>query len=248
MKEYLLFQLYGPMQSWGDVAVGEIRPDSRHPTKSAVLGLLAGALGIPRDEDETHIRMAEAYGIAVRQDMAGVAFRDYHTVQTASTKRGRTYRCRADFLWGSAEGLNTIVTYRDYLADAGFGVCLWERVEEPPFALSKIADALRHPFFVPYLGRKCCPVGLPFDPHLVEADNIGLALDMLPVDGKLTEVLYSDSGDTVEVSWDRDVVDDGIEVDRIEVTRDIPVSRKRWLFTTRDQCVGTTREPKHREW
>ena len=40
------------MVSWGDTSVGEIRPSGSHPTRSAVLGILAASLGIPREQEE----------------------------------------------------------------------------------------------------------------------------------------------------------------------------------------------------
>jgi CRISPR system Cascade subunit CasD len=48
MSRYLLFQLYAPLVSWGAPAVGEVRHTDTIPTRSALLGLLAAALGIPR--------------------------------------------------------------------------------------------------------------------------------------------------------------------------------------------------------
>jgi CRISPR system Cascade subunit CasD len=50
MMEYLLFRLYGPLASWGEIAVGESRHTATYPGKSALLGLLAAALGIRRDD------------------------------------------------------------------------------------------------------------------------------------------------------------------------------------------------------
>jgi CRISPR system Cascade subunit CasD len=35
--EYLLFRLYGPMASWGEIAVGEMRHSEVKPSKSALL-------------------------------------------------------------------------------------------------------------------------------------------------------------------------------------------------------------------
>lgn len=250
MQEYLLFQLYGPFQSWGAVAVGEIRPDSRRPTKSALLGLLAGALGIRRDHDEIHARLADSYGTAVRQDAPGVPFRDYHTVQTASARKGRAYRCRRDMLGGMlgpGEGLNTIITYRDYLADAVFSVCLWSKVDEPPYSLSEMAEALRHPVFVPYLGRKSCPPGLPFDPRIVKAENLAAAFAAFPVDGKVAAGLSMRLQASVELFWDGGI-DSGARQARIEYPRDVPTSRSRWQFAPREMSVGAVEAPKHREW
>ena len=56
MKEYLVFQLYAPLASWGEEASGEIRHSATVPTRSALLGLLAAALGIRRDEEERVMR------------------------------------------------------------------------------------------------------------------------------------------------------------------------------------------------
>ncbi len=250
MKDYLLFQLYAPLQSWGDVAVGEVRSDARTPTKSAVLGLLAAALGVRREEEEMHARMAEAYGIAVRQDAAGIPLRDFHTVQTASARKGRTYRCRADLLGGMLEfdeNLHTIVTYRDYTADASFSACLWIIADDPPFPLSAMADALKEPRFSPYLGRKSCPPALPFAPQLVEAESVQVAFAGFPMDGQVAEALSADSKQAVELSWDISA-EAGVPENRTESSRDVPISRRRWQFAVRAKAVGTTECPKRREW
>ena len=42
--DYLLFRLYGPMASWGEIAVGETRHSAAYPGKSAIIGLLAAAM------------------------------------------------------------------------------------------------------------------------------------------------------------------------------------------------------------
>jgi CRISPR system Cascade subunit CasD len=52
MSQYLVFQLHGPMASWGVDAPGEVRHSHELPSRSALLGLLAAALGIRRDEEE----------------------------------------------------------------------------------------------------------------------------------------------------------------------------------------------------
>ena len=65
MREHLLFQLYGPLASWGEIAVGEQRPSRDRPTKSAIMGLLAAALGVERDQEDIHLAMAQAYGLGL---------------------------------------------------------------------------------------------------------------------------------------------------------------------------------------
>ena len=46
MTDYLLLRLYGPLASWGEIAVGESRHSAVQPSRSALLGLLGAALGI----------------------------------------------------------------------------------------------------------------------------------------------------------------------------------------------------------
>ncbi|KDU24936.1 CRISPR-associated Cas5 domain protein [Escherichia coli 3-267-03_S4_C2] len=41
MSQYLIFQLHGPMASWGVDAPGEVRHTHELPSRSALLGLLA---------------------------------------------------------------------------------------------------------------------------------------------------------------------------------------------------------------
>ena len=50
MSQYLIFQLHGPMASWGVDAPGEVRHTHELPSRSALLGLLAAGVGIRRGE------------------------------------------------------------------------------------------------------------------------------------------------------------------------------------------------------
>ncbi|MCM1950958.1 type I-E CRISPR-associated protein Cas5/CasD [Streptomyces sp. G2] len=73
----LLVRLAAPLQSWG-VASRFARRDSHvRPTKSAVVGLVAAALG----RDRTHsVDDLAALVFGVRADHPGTPVRDYHTV------------------------------------------------------------------------------------------------------------------------------------------------------------------------
>ena len=46
----LLLRLAAPLQAWGADSKFETRKTAREPTKSGVIGLLAAALGLRRDE------------------------------------------------------------------------------------------------------------------------------------------------------------------------------------------------------
>ena len=142
-RDYLLFQLYGPMASWGDIAVGEYRPSFERPSKSAILGLLAAALGIKRPntvESESehanleaqHAALTQGYGIAVEcwalsdggRDLPvlGGLLRDYHTVQrpkAALVSSRPCYTRRDELSFPKHEyAKTTTLSSRDYRTDA----------------------------------------------------------------------------------------------------------------------------------
>src|SRR6185295_12377864 len=66
MPSFLVFRLYGPLASWGEVAVGEVRPSNLHPTRSALLGLLGAALGLRRSDEAALADLARTVRFAVR--------------------------------------------------------------------------------------------------------------------------------------------------------------------------------------
>ena len=77
----LLLRLSAPLQAWGtENSKFEIRKTGREPSKSGIVGLLAAALGIRRNEPEK-LRELNALRIGVRIDRAGKLLRDYQTVQ-----------------------------------------------------------------------------------------------------------------------------------------------------------------------
>ena len=81
---FLLLTLYAPLASWGEITVGENRGSWDRPSRSAILGLVAAALGLTRDDQHAHDRLDRELGYAVRLDAPGVSVIDFHTVQTAN--------------------------------------------------------------------------------------------------------------------------------------------------------------------
>ncbi|MGW6026551.1 type I-E CRISPR-associated protein Cas5/CasD [Streptomyces sp. NPDC055099] len=73
----LLVRLAAPLQSWGVTSRFSHRDTHTRPTKSAVIGLCAAALGLDRTEPVNDLA-ALTYG--VRADHPGTPVRDYHTV------------------------------------------------------------------------------------------------------------------------------------------------------------------------
>jgi len=239
MRDYLLFRLYGPMAAWGDIAVGEHRPSLSHPSKSAVLGLLAAALGLRRDDEAGHEALAMHYAMAVCVDAGGELMRDYHTTQVPPRQRGIRYATRRDEL--AAERLNTILSQRDYRMDAAYRIALWPRGDDAPYTLDQLAQALAEPRFVLYLGRKACPPALPLAPRSVSAVTLREAFDALLSDHALPDGLYSE--EKPMVYWeDLSAAEAGFPETalRMQYTRrDRVLSRRRWQFVERQEYAAS---------
>lgn len=77
MTHVLLVRLAAPLQSWGAVSRFSRRDTHSRPTKSAVIGLCAAALG--RDRTDPVDDLAELV-FGVRADHPGTPVRDYHSV------------------------------------------------------------------------------------------------------------------------------------------------------------------------
>lgn len=165
-RDFLLARLWGPMASWGQIAVGEQRQTWTRPSRSAVLGLVAAALGYERRNQAAHAALEQGLGLAVRVDDFGRPLRDYHTVQTPQAIAKRRWHSRYDEIRNAGK-LNTILSERSYLIEAGATVALWHRPHSSAPALATIAEKLTRPTFALYLGRKASPLGLPLHPLVV---------------------------------------------------------------------------------
>lgn len=226
MAKYLIFQLRGDLASWGDIAVGEQRPTLPFPTKSAILGLIAAALGIKRNEEEKHRDLAKAvhYGVKVflpekeiarynneffnnKKTYSGGYMRDYHTIQSPSDidirlfmkKNGIVPESRYDEIQALKLGNSegTILSFREYRLDAYYIVGF--TLLQPIFvSIEQIQTALLHPKFHLYLGRKACPLGWPLLPQLIDAEDIQSAIEQS--DFKLDEVTHYENFGLVQQS------------------------------------------------
>ncbi|WP_335937022.1 type I-E CRISPR-associated protein Cas5/CasD [Streptomyces sp. PTD5-9] len=147
----LLIRLAGPLQSWGErSAFSWERDTAPFPTRSALVGMFAAAEGISRDDAD--LEKYHELRITVRVDRPGNRLIDYHTVGGGFPK-DRT----AATSGGSNKGA-AVVTNRHYLADAVFVVAVSATNE----TVERLADALSHPCWAPYLGRRSCPPDEPF--------------------------------------------------------------------------------------
>lgn len=260
MRDYLVFQLYGPLVAWGDIAVGEMRPSAITPSKSAVFGIIAAALGLRRPDtahteadraawEADHRTLAEGYGMAIKVDDLGLPLTDYHTAQVPSSGTGRNRRVfssRRDELTRDAKShLNTILSRREYRQEAFYAVALWTR-PHAPHSLDELRQALLEPCFTLYLGRKSCPLALPLQPEIKSAGTMEMALTNIHFDAVLSRLIETEGGtgwSTIRqriqqsvplLLWDGDA-ETRLLPDQTITRRDVPFSRHRWQFTTRNE-------------
>ncbi|HEY0739683.1 MAG TPA: type I-E CRISPR-associated protein Cas5/CasD, partial [Herpetosiphonaceae bacterium] len=173
MANTLFLQLEGPLQSWGVRAHWEERDTASEPTKSGVIGLIGCALGLRRDDDQLRV-LSDGLRMGVRVDRAGSLLVDYHTTGGAKAADGEPEGML------NAQGKlkrETDVSSRRYLMDASFLVAL--RGAEADVAAC--AEALQHPVWPIFLGRKACVPTEPVFAGVGDYQSLEAALKAYPL-------------------------------------------------------------------
>lgn len=244
MREFLVFTLAAPFASFGAVAVGERRPTWDRPSKSQVLGLIAGALGIERGDETRQQALASTLSFAVRVDSAGHIVSDYHTTQVPPQRRNRRFATRADELAVDKTELKTILSRREVRMGSLYTVLLASTVRSGAgMSLAEIEAKLVAPVFVPFAGRKANALMLPMTPRRVEAADMIGAFARYD-DGETTaqkelraaHLLRPRSDERPRIYADEDLVPDGCHA-RHEQRRDVPESRAKWRFGLRTEVL-----------
>ncbi|MBP6677645.1 type I-E CRISPR-associated protein Cas5/CasD [Paracoccus lutimaris] len=215
MVEHLVFTLCATLAANGDLAGHERRGTLTWPGRSAILGLLAAARGIRR-EDAAGLAALDALQTAVAIHDAGQPLRDYHTVQTVPSAAVKRPDSRSEALRRAGRAVNTALTQRDYRTGVLYAVAIWG-LDMAPFR-----DALLRPVFTLYLGRKSCPLSVPPAPRLVQADDLmtALAAAQMPSFRVVppAQAIYSDVA---------------LPGARVERRNDVALDRLRWHFSSR---------------
>ena len=245
---FVVFTLYAPVAAFGSTPMGADRPSWPRPGRAAVLGLIAGALGIVRTDEDAHLGLDASLHYAVRTDAAGTPLRDYHTTQAPgrvrdpSKTRSRQLRLAGPAASTSANhALPSILSDRSYRTDCLFTAVLWPRpgASDDTTLVDNIANAMRKPRFTPFLGRKANPLGLPLDPAVIPAPSFLHALAMYHPAEPAREI-FEQIGDPdhAEIAADADAA--GVPADAgIERRADRLASRARWQYHERDEAVFT---------
>jgi CRISPR system Cascade subunit CasD len=230
--DYLVFTLYGPLASWGGIAMGEARDSTMYPTRSALIGLLGAACGVDRADNERQRGLRDGYRFGIRVDAFGAPLRDYHTIQYGEPNRHQVFRTRRDELENGRK-VGTLLSARQYRVDALANVAV-EALAGAPYTLAELRDALLRPTYVLYLGRKSCPPALPLHPKIQSAEDFREALRPLPVSPVRLQVPRR----LEAYFWDPGMAA-GIEAASSHWCHDQPLSRDRWQFGHRQELRGS---------
>lgn len=208
MTATLLLSLDAPIQSWVATTGNKYRRSDPRPTKTAIIGLVANALGRDRDDDITDLA---ALDFAVRRDRAGRLERDHRSVGDdnglpalpGDTLRGRpkqrttfTPDPRVQHLpvknakvdtphqpWESpaAAKANPKQITDVYLADAAFTVAL----TGDDTLINTLAEAIKKPARALFLGKKAHPPARPLYQAVTDDDTALGALTNHPPEGRV---------------------------------------------------------------
>ncbi len=159
--KHLALYLRAPLQSWGASSKFGDRGTLDAPTRSGLLGLLAAACGIDKNDearDREWLARAEKLSVAVLAFRRGDRMPDYHTVGGGFDEKD-PWRKRMIPISADGKNRRTNVTHRDYLADSVFGAVL----SGDDALIDEMATGLADPVWGVWLGRKNC---IPTEPIL----------------------------------------------------------------------------------
>ena len=179
----LILRLEGPLMSFGDTAIDELRPTRQLPGRSLLAGLIANALGYEHRDVAALDRLQQRLRFAARLDRRGGALVDFQTAELSQgdplwTTRG----VPAERAGGANSYSGPALRYRHYRADSIVTVALaLEPTDEAP-DLVAIAAALKRPERPLFIGRKGCPPSRPMLHGEGEAASLVAALAAVPVE------------------------------------------------------------------
>ena len=159
--KHLALYLRAPLQSWGASSKFGDRGTLDAPTRSGLLGLLAAACGIDKNDearDREWLARAAKLSLSVLAFRRGDRMADYHTVG-AQYDKDNPWQKRMIPVTADGKPRGTDLTHRDYLTDSVFGVVL----SGDDDLVAEMAIGLADPVWGVWFGRKSC---IPTEPIL----------------------------------------------------------------------------------
>jgi len=164
-------------------------------------------------------------------------------VPPRSSLKGRPQATRRQELAMPSRELTTIVSIRDYAQGAHHLVAVQARTGSGASArwpLAELAQALRAPQYVLYLGRKNCPPGAPLWPQCLEADDALLALQRYRQE--LSDRMQAPLPGITSLAFGAGM-DAGVSPDLTRRRKDCLIRREGWQFGDRDEHLTLFENP-----
>jgi len=185
MSETLAFLIDAPLQSWGASSKFQRRETESWPTKSAIVGLLAAALGIDKHAPDETERLAPFVALTFSvlrwpKRQPAVRLLDFHTVGGGYDKTDPVQKLHIPRKAGDGSPFGTVITRRSYLSDARFIVLF----QGDSGTLQQAARALLDPVWGMWFGRKTCIPAAPLSPHVAATarDALFQLADLVGID------------------------------------------------------------------
>ncbi|MEZ5936181.1 MAG: type I-E CRISPR-associated protein Cas5/CasD [Alphaproteobacteria bacterium] len=173
----LILRLQGPLMSFGDVAIDDLRPTRRLPGHAMLTGLIANALGYEHREVDRLQRLQDRLRFAARLDAEGALLRDFQTAEIAKNDRMWTTRGKpAERAGGTKSYSGPVLRDRHYRADAAVTVALTLQPEDEAPDIAALEAAFRRPARPLFIGRKGCPPAGPILDRQVTVTSLAAAL------------------------------------------------------------------------
>ena len=181
-ESHLALMLDAPLQSWGFSSRFQRRTTGLYPTKSGVIGMLCAALGFAKGSQQEADVLPRLAALRMKSlviprrttsrwtgketELSVRRLEDFHTVQNTRRASGNPNR-------------DPVVTHRQYLLDALFGVIL----SGESALLNDLAAAMQNPVWGIWFGRKSCIPAAPVLRKLAvtEEDAIATLTEGRPV-------------------------------------------------------------------
>lgn len=227
--KHLVLYLRAPLQSWGVSSKFGNRGTLDSPTRSGLLGLIAAACGIDKNDktaDSVWLARAMKLSMSVFVFRRGDRMTDYHTVG-ANYDRNDSWKKRMIPTTPDGKPRGTDLTQRDYLTDSVFGAIL----SGDDMLVDEMAAGLANPVWGVWFGRKSCVPTEPIFAGVFDSDDDARSALIGRLRGSLnrsSEKVAGKEGDGVEF-----LVFEASAGEEDETILDVPVSFTRRKFHAR---------------
>ena len=172
MRHVIKLCLSGMMQAYSESRFIYTRDTKSVPTDQAIIGIIAAAEGILREDTDALEKLNTQLWVEKVERNQEISYKitDFQTVRPIeNSKLSRLAGAEKEkpFLTasGGKKAMLPLFT-KQYITNGDFTVL----VAGEETAVLKAAEALQHPVFPLYLGRKCCPPNKPIFQELLTVD------------------------------------------------------------------------------